>query len=272
MLEEHSVSLGGNTREVLMLNTVVVVQLHHPSTIEYKERSRFVAKRVLPGRVSIRPNRTAIAARSADRLDFLAFSFEPGFIEMACGEFENPERLELGIHHAVEDRLSEGICMALRQELSSGGAAGRLYSDTLASSLAVHLVARYGLKQQPVGENWRAGGPAMVRQAMEYMRDNLRQDLSLRDIATAVGLSPFHFARRFKESVGLSPYQFLLQQRMERARRLLMTGKLSIAAVAVEVGFYDQSHFAQHFKREHGLTPRQFAEQYRPRKKVAEAA
>jgi AraC family transcriptional regulator len=78
-------------------------------------------------------------------------------------------------------------------------------------------------------------------------------------MADTAGLSPFHFARQFKISMGYSPYQFVLRQRIERAKQLLIQGGKSLAEIAVEVGFYDQSHFAQQFKRHCGITPKKFA-------------
>ena len=265
LLERHVVERLG-TRDVVVLNNLVIVQLDQPGVIEFKDHTRFVAKRVVPGNVSIRPCQSTVTVRSQDPLEFLSLSFEPGFLEMACGEFVDKSRVQLTVQNAVEDRLVESICLALQREVESGGQNGRLYSDSLASSLAVHLVARYGSAGKPENGHWPAGGPAMVRQAVQFMQNQLHKDLALRDIASAVGLSPFHFARRFKEAVGLSPYQFLLQERLSRARQMLVSGEQSIATIAVEVGFYDQSHFAQHFKRFHGMTPRQFAEQYRRRK------
>ncbi|HKQ40341.1 MAG TPA: helix-turn-helix transcriptional regulator, partial [Verrucomicrobiae bacterium] len=82
-------------------------------------------------------------------------------------------------------------------------------------------------------------------------------------LAGAAGLSPFHFARLFKRSTGLSPHQYVLRCRVERARGLLMRSKASIAEVAVEVGFCDQSHLAAHFKRVYGVSPKAFLQQVR---------
>jgi AraC family transcriptional regulator len=70
-----------------------------------------------------------------------------------------------------------------------------------------------------------------------------------------VRLSPHHFSRVFKRVTGLSPHQYVLSQRIQLARQLLTETKLSIAEVAHDVGFYDQSHFTYHFKRLVGVTP-----------------
>jgi AraC family transcriptional regulator len=92
------------------------------------------------------------------------------------------------------------------------------------------------------------------------MHENYARELSLTDIAGAVHLSSFHLARLFKQSLGVSPHQYLIQLRVNSARWLLSagSGERSLAEVASAVGFADQSHLARHFKRVTGLTPRQF--------------
>jgi AraC family transcriptional regulator len=91
-----------------------------------------------------------------------------------------------------------------------------------------------------------------------YIEEHLAEDLSLSDLAAVVHLSPYHFARIFKESVGFSPHQYVIQRRVERARLLLSTTNWSLTAIAHMAGFAHESHLALHFKRLTGLTPRHY--------------
>lgn len=77
-------------------------------------------------------------------------------------------------------------------------------------------------------------------------------------LAAVADLSPYHFARAFKRSVGSSPHRYVLRRRIERAKYHLAAGELSLAAVALACGFGSQSHFSAHFRAATGLTPRQF--------------
>ena len=97
---------------------------------------------------------------------------------------------------------------------------------------------------------------------MTFIQENLEKDFSLSELAAAVNLSPFYFSRIFKKATGHSPYQFVLRQRIQRARQLLLAGQDSIASVAIKVGFCDQSHFSAHFKRVCGVTPKHFADRH----------
>jgi AraC family transcriptional regulator len=78
-------------------------------------------------------------------------------------------------------------------------------------------------------------------------------------MAAVARLSPYHFSKQFKAAIGLSPHQFVIARRVERAKQLLQTGgDLSLAQVAARAGFSDQSQFSRHFRRIVGVTPGRF--------------
>jgi AraC family transcriptional regulator len=89
----------------------------------------------------------------------------------------------------------------------------------------------------------------------QYIQQNLDKDLSLAELAAVVYMSPYHFARLFKDSTGVPPHRFVVRQRIARARGVLATPELSIAQVARMVGFRTPSHFTTVFRRVLGITP-----------------
>src|SRR5262249_25719238 len=101
--------------------------------------------------------------------------------------------------------------------------------------------------------------PGRLRAVAEYVQAHLDADPSLEELAAVVHLSPYHFARQFKAATGLPPHQYVIARRVERARQLLEAGTgFSMAEIAAQAGFSDQSQFAHHFKRLVGVTPGQF--------------
>jgi AraC family transcriptional regulator len=255
---EHQQMPSLEAREVIWLNNMVFLHLR-AITLESQQRSRLVRQQINAGEAVIVPPQGLTISRTRDPLDFIALSIEPTFMATACGDFMASENFELRLVRGVKDRFIAGTCLALRDEVERGGKSGRLYADSLVTSLALHLASQYGTKKLALGADHPS--PKMIRTAQAFITDRLTEDLTLADIARAVNLSPFHFSRVFKQHTGLSPYQFVLQQRIVRAKQLLMRGQHSISDVALEVGFYDQSHFALHFKRLCRMTPRQFADQ-----------
>lgn len=97
-----------------------------------------------------------------------------------------------------------------------------------------------------------------LRLIYDFIADSLGDEIWLTELAALTNSSLSHFAKQFKRATGLPPYQYLLQQRIDKAKELLSTGELSIAEVSQAVGFFDQSHLVRHFKSWTGVTPRDY--------------
>lgn len=96
-----------------------------------------------------------------------------------------------------------------------------------------------------------------LQQAIDYIHTHLDRDLSLVEIAKVINISPTYFASLFKRAIGTSPHQYVIGQRVERAKLMLSKTDLAIADIALQVGFSSQSHLTQHLKRLTGVTPKQ---------------
>jgi AraC-like DNA-binding protein len=97
--------------------------------------------------------------------------------------------------------------------------------------------------------------PGLTRRIREYIESHLDETISLEALASTAGVSVHHFARAFKQTVGVPPHEYLLRKRVDRARRMLGQTDLSLSEIALSVGFSDHSHFARHFRRLTGMTP-----------------
>ena len=90
---------------------------------------------------------------------------------------------------------------------------------------------------------------------MEFMHDNLHENLTLADMAAVANMSRFHFAKSFRRAIGITPHRYLVELRIAKARKLLAVGGLSIEEVAYRVGYADKSHFTAQFHKVVGTTP-----------------
>jgi AraC family transcriptional regulator len=171
----------------------------------------------------------------------------------------DPDRIELPAEGALIHPQIQGTILAIDAELTSGGAGGRLLTESLGNVLTVHLI-RHAMAGERAAQRPRGGLPKhKLRAALEYIEEHLDSELALDDLAAVTHLSPYHFARMFKASTGLPPHQYLISRRVERAKLLLRSGDdLSLAQVAARTGFWDQGHFTRHFSRLVGVTPKRF--------------
>lgn len=102
--------------------------------------------------------------------------------------------------------------------------------------------------------------PDIIQQALAYIQEHLSDEISLEAIASHLGISPYYFSHLFKQSMGIAPYQYVLQQRVEYARQLLEQSQLSIAEIALECGFASQPHLTNHFRNLVGMSPKAYRE------------
>jgi AraC family transcriptional regulator len=93
---------------------------------------------------------------------------------------------------------------------------------------------------------------------MEYMHAHLTESVRIEDVAAAAGLSPFHFARLFRSTTGITPHRYLMLARVERAKAMLLQCDRTMTEIATEAGFSDQSHMSKVFRRLMGCSPTRF--------------
>ncbi|MFJ6326889.1 MULTISPECIES: helix-turn-helix domain-containing protein [unclassified Rhizobium] len=127
-------------------------------------------------------------------------------------------------------------------------------STLLGDSLTAGVFALLSSPQKDVQAGKRLA-PWQVRRVTEYMREQLPRQIELRELANLVGQSQWHFARAFKASTGLSPYQYQLDARVQEAKQLLATTDGTVQLVAEATGFVDAMHFIRVFKKRVGTTP-----------------
>jgi AraC family transcriptional regulator len=154
------------------------------------------------------------------------------------------------------------IGLALWRELEQPTTTGKLYAQTAAQMLAVHLLRYYTTPVHQIKDPAQGLTQHQISQVTDFVLAHINQDLSLSALAQQIGFSPYHFARLFRRATGESPHQFVLSQRIERAKQLLREADLPLAHIALVSGFANQSHLTQAFKRYLGLTPADYRENY----------
>ncbi|MBE9064599.1 AraC family transcriptional regulator [cf. Phormidesmis sp. LEGE 11477] len=191
-------------------------------------------------------------------VEFIHCYLDPQCLAQAAHEAISPERVELVPNFHQPDPLVAQMGLALKAALENNPAGSHFYAESMSTALSAHLLQHYSTRK-PVFRDYGGGlSRYQLRQAIDYIRAHLAENLSLDTMSTEVGMSRFYFCRLFKQSTGITPYQYLIKCRVEKAKLLLRRRKSSIADVALEVGFSNQSHFTKHFKRLIGITPKTY--------------
>lgn len=167
----------------------------------------------------------------------------------------DPDTVELVPRFNASDPLVNQIGQALITEMKDGGTGSDLYVQQASEMLAAHLLRHH--TRRAVDPETHTGGipPARLQRVRDYVESHLDADVRLDDLAEKAEMSPYHFSRQFKKTVGRSPSQYVIDRRIEKARHLLEEKSWLIGRVALEVGYESQSRFTKQFKRRVGRTP-----------------
>lgn len=158
----------------------------------------------------------------------------------------------------VRDALIENVCEMLVGELAKPNPGSKLVFEGAAMALTAHLLRNCSGKAQlpprdPRGLLWKS---------RERLLKALRADtpaVNVRELARIAGLSRFHFIRQFKLAFGVTPMRFVENERMRRAKAMILEGKLSVSEIAMALGYSEHSHFTRRFKAKTGVSPTEFA-------------
>jgi AraC family transcriptional regulator len=252
----------GDTEVPPLNNHCVIVQLEPAGQVTTKIDGQYFDNFLSPGDITIIPAGVPSDWRWHDRShhEALHLYLEPIFVQKtaeACNL--NHDQMTIEPQIGVRDEQLSHMAMSLLYELKAENIVGRLYADSVAAVLAIQLIRRYSCLKD-VGIRKGGMAPHKLRRALEFISDKLEQPggIALDVLAQEVGMSRYHFSRVFKESMGLSPINYIVRQRIERAKKLLTETELPIADIALQAGFSGQSHFTTFFRKLVGVTPRSF--------------
>jgi AraC family transcriptional regulator len=185
----------------------------------------------------------------------ISLIISPQFVADVVKDGLAADRIEFASRHSVVDPVIADFAATFRAELTADAPNGVLYAETLTVGLVLHLLANYGVAKPKVPSPSGKLNAFQLRSVIDFIDAHLGEDVSLSALARQAHLSPFHFARLFRRTVGIPPHQFVLRLRIQRAIGLIKSKTLSLAHIAAECGFHDQPHFTRAFRTVTGTTP-----------------
>ena len=252
---QHHRSPAWENPEHTMRQHVLVV--HHANQTIQAERSmagRRQAEYLDRGQIVIIPAQTPHQIRWHGDGDFTLLLLDPLHLAQTAYESVSIDRVEIMPQFARFDSLIYQLGLTLKAEMAADGS-DRIYAESLATLLAAHLIRHYSVWQQTLPSSDSGLSQQQLRLVLDFMRSHLSEELSLEVLTAVVQLSPFYFMRRFQQSTGSTPHQYLQQLRVAKAKQLLKQPGLTIADIAKQVGFHSDRQFASVFHKHTGVTP-----------------
>lgn len=210
------------------------------------------------GTVALLNSGYELSSVSLPRCEILRCELDKSTATQLIGEEGELVESRLQQHVVTRDRKAGMLLRTMQAEIEDGCPSGRVFSESLCLALLSYVLATYS-RTAPQGahrttESWKY----RFAPIFEYIRADLARDLTLSELAGLAGLSPQQFCRIFKSTFGISPHQYLIQERVRAARGLLRTRRLSITEIAFMLGFSSTSHFSWLFHKVTGVTPMQY--------------
>jgi AraC family transcriptional regulator len=188
--------------------------------------------------------------------DLVSISLDAAYYASRAQEAFGAPR-EVMERFGASDPFLRGIGNVLRNGFRAGRAPTQAYLESLASVIAIHVAANYDRRESrtPV---FSGLAPHKLQRVLDFIEQHLPEAIHVRDLAQVVHMSPYHFARMFKQATGQPPHVYITSQRMDLAKNLLGATDMSLVQVASSVGYQTQAHFTGVFHKQVGLTPRTF--------------
>lgn len=267
---------GGIALEKYTVPAVFIPRHEHPEHFlhlvlsgavkyEVNTRGRNLRFTSRPGTIFLLPRGTIDEVNWAGPTQRVALAIHTPLLAHALEETAHQTDLELTEHWDLTDRHISALVFEMMADLDDNSPAGTIYGESVANALAVYLLNRYAVRRITPA-TYKGGLPGnRLKRVLDYIAAYLDENISLTQLAAIAGMSPHYFSQLFKQSTGRAPHNYVLMQKIERAKQQLRDPKRSIIDAGLDAGFQNPSHFARMFRKVEGTTPSTYRAEHMPR-------
>jgi AraC family transcriptional regulator len=263
-LLERNVCHDGGAGSILFPCTELIMVVAGSICVEFRALSvdeRFFARAgsvtVWPAGHELSPVSWTAEHIEGSPAEMLRVQLDMSAFERLAPEDDPVAGLRLAQQSGIEDPSLASLMRLMEVDVAAGCPTGKLYGESLSLALAAHVAGHYSTGSIETAPRDGLARPVLTR-VLDYIGANLGRDLTITELATVANMSPHHFSLRFKRAVGVAPHQWVLRARVREAERLLRAQSMSVAEVALALGFASQTHFTDVFRRATGTTPRHY--------------
>lgn len=240
----------------------IAVHLLRPCQVDARWDGRTHRARSVPGNAMVMAAGQYSSWNCSSAMDEMHMFLDPRILEEVAREVGAAHFQLIDGVGLLDPGIGE-IARQLLAEIDNPDLGSNLFADTIARTLALHLLRRHSTVGTARSEPRVEITARQLRVATDYIECHLDQELTLERIAAALAMSPFRFARAFRKATGQSPRQYVIGRRIHYARELLRSTDCALIDVANRAGFSTQSHFTSVFRNRCGMTPKRFRNRLR---------
>ncbi len=209
-----------------------------------------------PNHIIFNPANNPVSRYTEDYYEFIIIYIEPDKMISSAKTVEND--ITYKELYNIDDPHLQHIMQLLLSEVRMENQNGKLFIENLISLLSMHFIKNYTVSNSDLVNNIEGLTQGEYEKTLNYIEDNMSDVIKLEDLAESIGLDKFNLIRKFKSSVNITPYKFILQRKLERSKILLQEFKYTLTDITYMLNFSNQSHFSNSFKNAYGLTPNEF--------------
>jgi AraC family transcriptional regulator len=211
-----------------------------------------------PGSLTVAPAGSVPDVRIYTSFELISLTLDKGFTRGIAEEMDKQPSGNPTFQSGICDASFTSLLRTLSEELETGGRSGKLYAETLAHALAIKFLLLPCPSKEYQAPTVKPLLPRLLNRVQERIDFELNRELSLDVLAKESGYSRAHFLRAFRAAIGLTPHQYILERRINRARQLLRQKQMALADVAIACGFSSQAHMTDIFRDHIGVTPGEY--------------
>lgn len=255
----------GSTTEVCLNHHVIGVNVGPAINCRFKLDGRTHRFPVLPGEMNLVPEGHCFEAAWQQPTQSMTLNISTALLSRTALALWDDNQFELLPNLQFQDPFVTQLALAVSQELNNPNP-NSMYIDIMGNTLAAHLLQRFSNRRDSKEFNKKHSAKGelshkKLTSVFEYIEAHIGLSMTVKGLAEVAGISQYHFSRAFKRSTGLSPHQYILKQRIIKAKQLLLQKDMRISDIALICGFNSQSHLNRHFKGITGVTPTKFRSQ-----------
>ena len=238
-------------------NALVAIHVGPAARVACRRDGKWFSGTAVHGDIDIIPAHMPALWQMHDENDMALLLSMPGELLRSVAESSglNPEKLELLNRYQSRDTELETLAWAIKREIENGFPSGMLYMDGLSLAVASRLVTRHSSLTVRETRARQSLSGHRLKHLLSFIEENIAEDLSLGQLAGTAGMSQSHLKSVFREATGTPVHQYVIQRRVDHAKRLMQHGGLTMAEIAQAAGFAHQSHMARHLRRAEGAAP-----------------